>query len=101
MHTTAPVRHCGLAARLAIALAPGSTSGCRVGEVEMGSPARLLEVHRSFLPGPPSALLAPTPCVDLAANDGLTASAHLDVLNDNCLLTARAQPLQRCRALVV
>jgi len=49
MYATPPVRHCRLAARLAIALAPGSTSGSCVREVEMGSPAVVLRFVGHFL----------------------------------------------------
>jgi hypothetical protein len=41
-------RHCRLAAWLAIALAPGSTSGSCVREVEMGSPAVVMRFIGHF-----------------------------------------------------
>src|SRR5215207_6829879 len=53
MHATPPVRHCRLAARLAIALAPGSTSASCLREVEMGSPAVVLRFIGHFSLDPP------------------------------------------------
>src|SRR4051794_7375149 len=97
MYATPPVRHCTvrhcrLAAGLAIALAPGSTSRRCVREVEMGSPAVVMRFVGHFWLAPLSSL-ATTPCLHLAGNDGLTAFAHLDVLDDDGLLTSRSQPL--------
>src|SRR5215217_3629136 len=53
VHATPPVRHCRLAAWLAIALAPGSTSGSCVREVEMVSPAVVLRFIGHFCLGSP------------------------------------------------
>ena len=66
----------------------------------MGSPAVVMRFVGHFCLGPLGSL-APTPCLDLAGNDGLTAFAHLDVLDDDGLLTSQSQPLQRCLALLV
>ena len=67
----------------------------------MGSPAVVLRFIGHFFASAPLGSLAPTPCLDLGGNDGLTAFAHLDVLDDDRLLTSRAQPFQCRRALLV
>ena len=79
---------------------PCSAARGSVRTVETFAAERRLGFLGHFRTFPPGCTPPPRPPSDLAGDDRLSAFVHMDVLDDDGLLTSRAQPLQRRRALL-